>query len=469
LFLSGLDALLYPISFHVESQVHQPVAASAAPLQKAKSWREVVANSRSICTFIDLAGHERYLKTTIAGLTGSFPDYAQIIVNSLAGVTKMTLEHLVVVLALRIPLFCVVTKIDMCPPNVLKRTKKQLFRVLRTPGVSKKKVPMIVRSFEDIDTVLASKSNKIVPVFWVSCVSGQNLPLLVRYLSLLRPLNRQRELDPLPVEFSIDESFNVTGVGIVVSGTVGCGTLTPNTQLLMGPFTDGSFIPVLIRSIHCRRVPVDSCRSGDTCAVSLRSIKRKKALVRSEIRRGMVLVHPDAAPKPVRSFEAEVMVMHHPTTIKLQYQAVIHCGIVRQTAAITGISQDHLRTGDKARVRFRFMMRPEFIHERTRFVFREGTTKGIGWIRKLLPNEEDDTLPLLSLTQDEKELSQLGETFSESDDDTIHDTGSKTRARRAKTGKSRSGKTGKKRRVKSSKTSTVPSAAASEPAATTTT
>jgi len=52
--------------------------------------------------------------------------------------------------------------------------------------------------------------------------------------------------------------------------------------------------------------------------------------------------------------------------------------------------------GDKARVRFRFLLRPEFLHERTRFVFREGNTKGIGWVRKLLrgTDAEVDAMPL---------------------------------------------------------------------------
>lgn len=40
-------------------------------------------------------------------------DLSLVIINSLAGVTKMTKEHLGVVLALEIPLACVVTKIDM--------------------------------------------------------------------------------------------------------------------------------------------------------------------------------------------------------------------------------------------------------------------------------------------------------------------------------------------------------------------
>lgn len=72
--------------------VHQTVAASAQSVAKTKSWAQVVHSSRSVMTFIDLAGHEKYLKTTIAGLTGSHPDYALVIINSLAGVTKMTRE-----------------------------------------------------------------------------------------------------------------------------------------------------------------------------------------------------------------------------------------------------------------------------------------------------------------------------------------------------------------------------------------
>ena len=45
------------------------------------------------------------------------------------------------------------------------------------------------------------------------------------------------------------------------------------------------------------------------------------------------------------------------------YQAVIHCGIIRQTAAIEEINRECLRTGDNAVCKFRFMMRSEYLHE----------------------------------------------------------------------------------------------------------
>ena len=34
-----------------------------------------------VITFIDLAGHERYLKTTVFGMTGHAPDFAMLMVS----------------------------------------------------------------------------------------------------------------------------------------------------------------------------------------------------------------------------------------------------------------------------------------------------------------------------------------------------------------------------------------------------
>jgi len=182
----------------------------------------------------------------------------------------------------------------------------------------------------------------------------------------------------------------VTGVGIVISGTVVTGTLRENATLLMGPGDDGNFKEIVVRTIHSKRVAVDKCEAGDSCAVSLRASKRREPLKRSQIRRGMVLIDPIARPQAARCFDAEVLVLHHPTTIKLCYQAVIHCGIIRQTAAIISISKECLRTGDKAVVKFRFMIRPEFVHVGSVFIFREGNTKGIGKIVRVLYGEEGE-------------------------------------------------------------------------------
>lgn len=60
----------------------------------------------------------------------------------------MTKEHLGLALALNVPVFVVVTKIDMCPVNILHDTMKLLVRILKSPGC--RKIPVIVHSEDDV-------------------------------------------------------------------------------------------------------------------------------------------------------------------------------------------------------------------------------------------------------------------------------------------------------------------------------
>jgi len=60
----------------------------------------------------------------------------------------MTKEHLGLALSLGIPVLVVITKIDMCPPNILESTIKQLVKILKSPGC--RKIPMFIKTNEDV-------------------------------------------------------------------------------------------------------------------------------------------------------------------------------------------------------------------------------------------------------------------------------------------------------------------------------
>ena len=60
-----------------------------------------------------------------------------------AGIVGMCKEHFGVALALKVPVFFVVTKVDICPEHVLQHTLTSLQTILRKPGVKKK--PFMVR------------------------------------------------------------------------------------------------------------------------------------------------------------------------------------------------------------------------------------------------------------------------------------------------------------------------------------
>lgn len=53
-------------------------------------WVHICRTSTKVITFIDLAGHEKYLKTTIFGMTGHAPDFCMLMIGSNAGIIGMT-------------------------------------------------------------------------------------------------------------------------------------------------------------------------------------------------------------------------------------------------------------------------------------------------------------------------------------------------------------------------------------------
>ena len=155
------------------------------------NWTEICEKASKVISFIDLAGHERYLKTTIFGMTGYIPAYCMLLVGSNAGVIGSTKEHLGLSLALKVPLFVVLTKIDSTPPNVLQQTLEVLNKILKSSGC--RKSPLMIQNQSDV--VLAANNNfatsKLCPIFQVSCVTGQNLELLKLFFNLLSPKNEQ--------------------------------------------------------------------------------------------------------------------------------------------------------------------------------------------------------------------------------------------------------------------------------------
>jgi len=349
------------------------------------TWSHIVNNSSKIVTFLDLCGHEKYLKTTIFGLVGCCPDYAMIVIGANMGIQRMTREHLGIALALRVPVFIVITKIDIAPENKYKESMQQLCKLLKSSAA--KKLPLVIREADDIVAAASSiASDRVCPIFTVSNVTGEGLEFLRDFM--VRIVNRVEDCGLYrppsdPAEFHIDGVYQVTGVGIVVAGTMKSGTIMQNSQVLLGPDKTGNFRPVLVRSIHSKRIPVSKVVSGQAASFALRSLVKKEQLKRNHFRKGMVLLDRSTVPKATWEFEAEVVILHHATTIKERYQAVIHCGVIRQSAQVISLTGDLLRTGDRGSIRFRFMYHAEYLALDLPLLFREGRTKGLGRICRL--------------------------------------------------------------------------------------
>lgn len=362
---------------------------------KMKSEDEIARESYRIITLMDLAGHEKYLKTTIHGVSSGFADYGLILVNSRHPPTHMTQHHLNLCCSFGIPIIVVFTKIDGCPEHALSTSKKELTKLLKSPEIGRR--PFAIKTEQDIMTSIG-KLHTLAPMIDISCVTGEGLNLLHKMLFCLPKRRRHEKKVDRPFEFLVEDTFlNVPGVGSVVSGFVNAGELNVGSHcnVYVGPTDDGTFLKTVAKSAHVARINTSHVTAGQSACLAFSLSKE----LRKKLRRGMVVLQE--SPTATKEFDAEICVLKgEGTTIRRSYQAYVHILNVRQSAFARnieivnnnalGLPPSHnakednegivLRPGSRAKVRFEFAQRPEYIRPGMRMLFRDGRVRGVGII-----------------------------------------------------------------------------------------
>ena len=346
--------------------------------------------NETVVSYIDLAGHEKYLKTTVFGVTGMFPDRGIIVIGANTGITKLTKEHLGILLYLKIPITIVITKIDLAPLQVYQSLCNKIKKLL-TKNTFGKIIYFISSSDKKdeetniyIDNMIDNP--EIIPVISISNKNGTNINNLHKIIYKCNLHNKwKKPLDNGSIVY-IDSDFNVPGIGLVVSGSIKGNDISVKQKMYIGP-KDGKFYPVTVRSIHNSiRESVDTIGPNVQGCFAIKFVNPKEAIARENIIKGFVLVDSiDSWSKNiVSSFTARVTILHHSTTIRNGYSPVLHCGPIRQ-AAFMRIKDEsnHLKSQDSAIVDFTFKHHKEFVEEKMIFFFRDGNTKGVGEVISL--------------------------------------------------------------------------------------
>jgi len=111
-------------------------------------------------------------------------------------------EHMALCLALKLPFFIVVNKIDLgfCD---MSETLVQLEDAMMTQGYPKQLV-----LFSNNDITSWDYTSDVIPVFSVSCVTGEGLEELTAFIKNLAPYEMNSiDSDPESCLFQIDETF----------------------------------------------------------------------------------------------------------------------------------------------------------------------------------------------------------------------------------------------------------------------
>jgi len=342
------------------------------PLKK-KEKSKLVEECDKVVSFVDTVGHEPWLRTTIRGIVGQKLNYGLLTIAADQGPTHITKEHLGIILAMELPVIVAMTKIDVVTADKVIEVQQKIFDLLKLVG----RIPYMIKSIKDADFVTENMNQHIVPVVKVSPVTGEGLDLFDRLFLKLKIPSNGKELKK-PFMMYIDKIYSVLGVGTVVSGTIRQGKVKKGDKLRLGPTGTGQFIETSSKSMEMHYYKKDVAEAGDVVGISITGLDV------ADIKRGMILCSPDYPALSVREFEADVAILVHPTTIKSGYECITHIETIAETMTFEPLDSEYMSAGDTGKIKMTFKYRPCCIREGQKLIFREGRSKGVGTVIRII-------------------------------------------------------------------------------------
>ena len=342
------------------------------PLKK-KEKSKLVEECDKVVSFVDTVGHEPWLRTTIRGIVGQKLNYGLLTIAADQGPTHITKEHLGIILAMELPVMVAMTKIDVVSAEKVIEVQKRIYDLLKLVG----RIPYMIKSIKDADIVAQNMNQHIVPVVKVSPVTGEGLDLFDRLFLKLKIPSNGKELKK-PFMMYIDKIYSVLGVGTVVSGTIRQGKVKKGDKLRLGPTGTGQFIETSSKSMEMHHYKKDVAEAGDVVGISITGLDV------ADIKRGMILCSQDYPALSVREFEADVAILVHPTTIKSGYECIAHIETIAETMTFEPLESEYMSAGDTGKIKMTFKYRPCSIREGQKLIFREGRSKGVGTVTRIL-------------------------------------------------------------------------------------
>lgn len=378
-------------------------------LSHAQNTTQTIADrSVRLVNLVDLAGDARYAKTTIFGMTSRSPGYACIVIGANQQPDAVA-QYFHLCHALRIPHFVVVTKCDLVAQGVaaasahiaalLNGVSKQVSAVkisqdsacdfqIATSADEAVAALTAVAAASTATTGLDEPRRHTVPVFPVSCVTGEGIALMRAFLHQLPP-----QTPPVsePAEVLLNGgSFSIPDVGTVITGIVTKGTIAVGARLMIGPGKFGAFSEIAVKSIHVSGQHVQSIAAGSEGAFAISHVPAHFDVSR----KGGVLVAKGTATLVCREFDAEVTVLT-PDVIMPSQEPILHCRNIRQAVKIVSIDgAPYLKRNQSGRMRCRLLYHPEMLDVDAVVVLRSNNTaKIVGRLVSVYPLTPAPSLP----------------------------------------------------------------------------
>jgi selenocysteine-specific elongation factor len=282
--------------------------------------------------FIDVPGHERFIKNMLAGAGGI--DLVILVVAADESIKPQTREHFDICKLLGVKKGIVaITKCDLVEPEIA-----DLVRL-------------------EVQELVAGSFLEGAPTLSVSAKTGAGLERLKAELSRLG-LETASRSSALPFRLPIDRAFVMKGFGSVVTGTLTAGTIELEAEAEIYP----SGRRVRVRGIEVHNQPAARAEAGQRTALNLAGVETK------EIRRGMTLGPPGLF-RATSQLDGALTLLASAPPLKNRSSLHFHSGTMETVAEVVLLEGKELQPGGKTYAQFR-LKEPGLLLPGDRFIIR---------------------------------------------------------------------------------------------------
>jgi selenocysteine-specific elongation factor len=283
--------------------------------------------------FVDVPGHERFVRNMLAGVGGI--DLVLLVISADEGIKPQTREHF-----------------DICRLLSIRRGITVLTKSDLVDGDTLEVVRMEVEDF------LRGSFLEASPITAVSSLTGAGLDQLKREIVRLAsdaPVRDSTAIARLP----IDRVFTMKGFGTVITGTLIAGTIHKEDELEL--FSSGR--RVRVRGLQVHGKPADQAIAGERTAVNLAGVDK------NQLQRGMTLASPGLLQTSSR-IDVKLSLLSSAKPIKAGARVHVHAFTSETIATVTLLQGKELAPGAEAFAQLR-LSAPALLVPGDRFIVRQ--------------------------------------------------------------------------------------------------